>query len=184
MTHARPALRSLAPLRASATAIVIALLPGFVSAAPPQPSAEQAARFAPVGELAGSCWESPMPGEARDVHCYEWILDGAFLRDTHEVTGPRGTYAGEAIYGWDAERGALHYWCFNTLGGVSQGEARREGETWTFSETYRGGGKVLEFRTTQTRPGPDSYERVTEELRDGAWKAAPPLRFTRVGSKP
>lgn len=184
MRHARHALPANAPLRASAIAIALAVLPGFASAAQPQPSVEQAARFAPVGELAGACWESPMPGDARDVHCYEWTLDGAFLRDTHEVVGPRGRYAGEAIYGWDTERGVLRYWYFNTLGGVSEGEARRDGDTWTFSETYRGGGKVLEFRTTQTRPGPDSYERVTEELRDGAWKAAPPLRFTRKDPPP
>ena len=184
MRHAHHALPASARLRALAIAIALAAPPVVASTAQLQPPVEHAARFAPVGELAGSCWESPMPGGARDVHCYEWALDGAFLRDTHEVTGPRGRYAGEAIYGWDAERGVLRYWYFNTLGGVSEGEARRDGDAWIFSDTYRGGGKVLEFRTTQTRSGPDNYERVTEELRDGAWKAAPPLRFTRTEGKP
>jgi TolB protein len=167
-------------LRAAAALLLAVLVDGALAPNHAQPAAADAARFAPVGELAGACWEGPMPGEARDVHCYEWALGGAFLRDRHRVRGAQGEYAGEAIYGWDAAAGVLRYWYFNTLGGVSQGEVRHGETGWVFTETYQGGGAALEFRTTQTRPSADSYERATAQRRDGEWQDGPPLRFTRT----
>ena len=174
--------RAAAPRALAGLLSLAALVPAAPAGA--QPPAEALARFAPVGDLAGACWSTPMPGDARDVHCWEWALGGAYLRDRHRLVGPRGEYAGETLYGWDAERGALRYWYFNTLGGVSEGVVRQGEGGWIFTETYRGGGSVLQFRTTITRPTPDSYERVTEQLRDGAWVPSPALRLTRTAVAP
>ncbi len=127
-------------------------------------------RFAPLADLAGSCWAGTFDNGARDVHCYEWALQESFLRDRHQVTGDSGVYAGETFFGWDESADRLHFWYFNTLGGVSEGDAvqQRDG-SWTFVESYEGGGGSLELRTAFRRPDEDSYAIVTEILRDGNW---------------
>lgn len=45
-------------------------------------AAEPAAHFAPQAFLAGHCWKGTFPdGKRTDLHCYEWVYDGAFLRE-------------------------------------------------------------------------------------------------------
>ncbi len=79
-------------------AVLCGLLLAAPSAADDKPETDE--RFAAVAEFAGYCWIGPFPGsEARDLHCWEWILDGEFLRDSHRVMGGEGPYAGETLYG-------------------------------------------------------------------------------------
>ncbi len=145
--------------------------------APPAGAAE---RFAPVADLAGACWAGTFPGtEARDVHCWEWALGGAFLRDRHEVTSPGGHYAGETFYGWDEAEGVLRFWYFNTLGGVSEGTVRRQDGAWRFDEEYRGGARELELRTTFERPADDVYRVVTEQRTGDGWVERTRVDFRR-----
>jgi hypothetical protein len=165
--------------------------------------------FAPVDQLAGACWAATFPNGARDVHCYQWAIQKRFLRDVHRVTTDEGTYRGiyegETLYGRDAETGALRFWYFNSLGGVSEGTAERlevtdglgtrdeEGtsprERWIFHESYRGQtageGHSLELRTVFYREEekPDrgeSYTVVTEVLRDGHWQPREQFVYERL----
>lgn len=139
-------------------------------------------RFAPVADLTGSCWMGVFPGSnARDVHCYEWVLDGGFVRDSHEVHGSDGVYAGETYYGWLLPGQGLHFWYFNTLGGVSEGGVQGREAVWDFSETYRGGDREIEMRTVMTRPSGDAYDVVTEEKRGEGWVELTRVRYTRLG---
>jgi hypothetical protein len=142
-------------------------------------------RFAPVADLAGHCWMGTFENGARDVHCYEWALQDAFLRDRHQVTGGEGVYAGETFYGWDEAAGRLHFWYFNTLGGVSEGDVvRAEDGRWTFVESYEGGGGSLQLRTAFQRPDETSYAVVTEILRDGAWVPEREVVYRRLDGRP
>jgi hypothetical protein len=150
---------------------------GRPGAAPPGDSE----RFAPVAGLAGSCWAGVFPGtEARDVHCWEWALDGAFLRDRHEVTSPGGRYAGETFYGWDEAAGVLRFWYFNTLGGVSEGTVRHRDGVWLFDEEYRGGERELELRTSFEQPADDAYRVVIEQRTDSGWEERTRVDFRRA----
>lgn len=157
---------------------------------PPASPTGAAERFAPVGELAGSCWLGTFSAggadEAgpRDLHCYEWVLQDRFLRDRHRVTGGEGVYEGETFYGWDAAAGKLRYWYFNSLGGVSEGTVALEEGRWTFRESHRGGGQAMELRTVLERPGEDAYTVATEIERDGTWQAEPAVRYQRLGVRP
>ena len=172
-----------------ALALVVCLL------APPALAAEESEtdeRFAPVAELAGHCWIGPFPGsQARDHHCWEWILDGNFLRDRHRVTGGESPYAGETIYGWDAEASQLRFWYFNTLGGVSTGTVERDGERWLFRESYSGsdgtdsGATELEIRSFLVREDDESYSVVSEKRQeDGEWQIMFSMRLVRTGARP
>lgn len=148
-------------------------------------------RFAPVAELAGHCWSGAFPdSQARDLHCWEWVLDGNFLRDRHRVTGGESAYSGETFYGWDAEAGKLRFWYFNTLGGVSTGTVERDGERWLFRELYSGsgdagGGAQLEIRNSFVREDDVSYSVVSEKRReDGGWQGMFSMRLVRLGARP
>jgi WD40-like Beta Propeller Repeat len=164
------------------TALLLVLTTG---AAPSQAEKAGKERFAPVADLAGFCWIGTFDNGGRDVHCYDWALQEGFLRDRHQVTGGEGVYAGETFYGWDEAAGRLHYWYFNTLGGVSEGDAvRAEDGRWTFAESYQGGGGSLELRTAFHRPDDGSYAIVTEVLRDGAWVPEREVVYRRFDVRP
>jgi TolB protein len=176
-----PALRGLA----ARSVLLAGVLLLAASALLAQRAPDDPARFAPVGDLAGSCWIGTFEDGSRDVHCYEWTLDGGFLRDRHQVHGQEGRYAGETLYGWDEGSESLRFWYFNTLGGVSEGAAvrdsDREGGRWLLTESYRGGHSSLELRTLFDRSGEDSYDVVTQALRGGEWVERSRVRFTRLG---
>lgn len=155
--------------------IVTFLVPAAaVMAGPP------AEKFAPVGDLAGSCWRGVFDNGAVDIHCYEWAIQHAFLRDAHEVRSPGELYEGETFYGWDEVHSVLRYWYFNSLGGVSTGEVRRESDNWNFAESYERGEQSLTMRTKMERPDPDSYLVVTETLVDGKWGDPTTIRYERI----
>lgn len=161
----------------AASLLLLAALPAAAQSIPGDPQ-----RFAPVADLAGSCWMGVFSESgARDVHCYEWALDGGFIRDRHEVHGAEGTYAGETFYGPTSSEGELRFWYFNTLGGVSEGGVRAEEGSWTFSEIYSGGDRTLEMRTVMTRPDEDAYEVVTEQRSGEKWTEIARVRYTRLG---
>jgi hypothetical protein len=46
----------------------------------------------------------------KDVHCWERALDGAYLRDRHELRGSKEPYGGETLYGWDSESEKPRFW--------------------------------------------------------------------------
>ena len=150
-------------------------------------SQDNSERFDPVSLLAGSCWEGAFPNGATDLHCWEWALGGAYLRDRHKVRGAGSPYAGETLYGWDSDSSALHYWYFNSLGGRSEGGIQKiDGEErWLITESYAGATpgqdepSKIEMRNFMTVED-DAYTMITEQ-RDGAsWKEVMSIRFERT----
>lgn len=141
--------------------------------------------FAPLAFLAGSCWSGTFPdGRTVDKHCFSWMYDGAFLRDVHVVKAPdRPDYRGETIYHWDGDAGVIAYRYYNSLGGVSDGVVRIEGDLLVFpSETYRNGDVVQVFRSSWKRNDSGGYLAITEEKADGGWKESLRIGFKRSGA--
>jgi len=165
-------------------ALALVLFSIFLSGA--QVSQQDDERFEPVSRLAGSCWEGAFPSGPRDFHCWEWALDGAFLRDRHEVRGAAEPYGGETFYGWDADAGVLRFWYFNSLGGRSEGSVEKlPGENrWLLVESYAGSTPMspeeseIELRNFLT-VGVDAYSVVTEQREGGSWKEIMSIRFER-----
>ena len=134
-------------------------------------------RFAPVARLAGRCFAAQLGSDTRDVHCYEWTIQDRFLRDRHRLTGPRGVYEGETLYGWDSRTQTLRYWYFNSLGGVSEGTVEQRDGEWWFLETYRGAKEPMKLRSVLRWGDGEGYSVVTEALREGEWQHFSSMSF-------
>lgn len=160
--------------------IMAALCAGPAAAGPAQ------AALAPWAALAGHCYRATFPdGKATDEHCWTWLYAGQHLRDVHEVRrvdGSGAPYRGEAIYSWDAKRGAVMYRYFNSQGGVSEGHIEvQDGAILAPEERYRGAdGREQVFRSALRVLDATRYEVRTETLRDGAWTEAWRMLFTRT----
>ena len=78
----------------------------------------------PLSFLAGYCWKGNIPASAStDEHCFEWVLDGKALRDTHTVrTAGKTDYVGETTYYWSAISKKVEYLYLENKGGMSRGE--------------------------------------------------------------
>lgn len=125
--------------------------------------------------LAGSCWEGRFPNkETTDEHCFEWLHDGAFLRDRHVVRGDATPYSGETTYAWDAQAGRIVYWYIASTGSFSTGTAEARGDAIVFPESHVSSrGEVMEILNTWTRTGRDTYHvravRKTNEGEQEMW---------------
>ncbi|WP_291842928.1 hypothetical protein [Maricaulis sp.] len=120
----------------------------------------------PLAFLAGSCWTGVFQGsEAFDVHCYEPVYGGQYLRDVHAVPQGSEVYRGETLYHWDADEAVITYRYYNSIGGVSDGTMTPDGDRMIFpDETHRGqDGAERVFSTVMAITGPDGYSVVTTE---------------------
>lgn len=133
----------------------------------------------PLAFLAGSCWTGVFPGsETFDVHCYEPVYGGQYLRDIHAVPQGAEVYRGETLYHWDAEAGVITYRYYNSIGGVSDGTMVPDGDRMLFpDETHRGeDGTERVFSTVMQITGPDGYSVVTSE----AGEVVMQIEFSRI----
>jgi hypothetical protein len=119
--------------------------------------------------LAGSCWQGTFPQKTTtDEHCFEWLHDGRFLRDTHTVRGAANPYSGETTYAWDGNEKRIVYWYIASDGSYSTGTAAVHGDAIVFPETHVSATGRRELNNTWRRTGSDTYRiRVTEKTGAG-----------------
>jgi len=117
-----------------------------------------APELAPMAPLVDHCWAAQLPGGQRDVHCFEAMYGGRFVRDRHEVSGGGAHYLGETVYGVEAGQVAFTYWS-------SDGETMRG--------TMRGDGRRLDFGESVVRRDAAGDTRLRTEwvLGDGSYDA-------------
>ena len=118
--------------------------------------------FQPMAFLVGHCWEGKFEGGETDTHCFDAVYGGQHVRDRHEVKGGKGIYLGETIYSREGQAVSYTYW--NSLGGVSRGSMKGDGDRLDFGvEQHRtADGKDIVLATHWQRKGDDAYEAVTE----------------------
>jgi hypothetical protein len=124
------------------------------------PVSRSQAGLAPLSFLVGACWYGEFPGQDRyDVHCFEPLLGGRYIRDVHAVPGPEETYRGETIYWWDEASAQIRYLYFNSGGGVSEGRAVSEDDLIRFPDERHqsADGRVRVIASTLRRDGADAY---------------------------
>jgi hypothetical protein len=140
----------------------------------------------PFAFLAGSCWEGPFPdGKHTDQHCYQWIQDGSYLRDMHQVIGMTPPYYGETTYYWDHDAKAVKYIYWAAGGGYSTGTANVEGDTITYpDQRYVSKDGAMLVRAQSKKIDADSYKQFAEmKQKDGTWKAFVDSTYKRVPKK-
>jgi hypothetical protein len=107
--------------------IGLLVLAAVVAAADPEPDFDR---------FAGSCWVADFTRTMTDRHCFERILGGTHIRDTHEVReAGRVLYSGETTYSLDG--GTVVFTYFNSLGGVGRGTVTEKGELLRFAGSMR-----------------------------------------------
>ncbi|MYN29714.1 hypothetical protein [Duganella levis] len=125
----------------------------------------------PMAFLAGHCWKGEFPGgKQTDEHCFQWLLDGHALRDTHTVRAPgKPDYVGETLYYYDSAAGQVAYLYVENSGGHSRGTMKPSDTGLDFPETrFIAGGKELPYRAHWTT-APDAYEAVNEMYLKDKW---------------
>ncbi|MEX2270452.1 MAG: hypothetical protein WD690_03215 [Vicinamibacterales bacterium] len=154
------------------------------SPAPPRGSALDGP-LKPFKFLVGSCWTGAFASGAKDMHCFESLYGGHFVRDRHRVSGAAKPYEGETLYRWDAGTGTIRYAYYNSDGGVSEGTAQADGTALMFPETHRDpAGNIQEYRNAWRQTGPDEYVALTEKKTPSGWEEAFKIVFRRDARLP
>ena len=131
----------------------------------------------PMAFLVGHCWRGEIAPGRQDTHCFEPAYGGQHIRDRHEVTGGPRPYSGETLYSVTPE--GVRYTYFNSIGGVSEGAMRPDGDRLDFgTDEYRGpDGRRTRIATMWRRVGPDAYEAVMSSELASMNRTT---RFTRI----
>lgn len=127
------------------------------------------------------CWHGAFEGNENihDERCFEPMLGGRYVRDTHEVKPT--SYGGETIYFVDVERSALAFTYYASDGGMSTGLWHAEEGALVFdAHTYVGAdGSTLRMRARWVTDGADRYVATTEVERDGSWQPWGRISYVR-----
>lgn len=141
----------------------------------------------PMSFLAGHCWKGNIPATAStDEHCFEWVLNGHVIRDTHVVrTAGKPDYRGETTYYWSPIANAIEYLYLENAGGMSRGTMETVANTLYFppaqdaAEAASNG--VVTYRTRWSPSGAKSFDAWAEKRGpDGTWQTMFKMTMTRV----
>jgi len=161
------------------------LLPLLLAATFAADAAPAANPLAPLDFLVGHCWAGEMSGGSVDTHCFEPMFGGKFVRDRHNVKGPKGDYAGESIYAWDPGQKRIVYWYWGAGGEIDQGVVLPRANGFDFPERHLTSPPDLSMRTRWQRNGEDAYDATNEQKKgDGAWKLEWQVHYVRTAEKP
>ena len=121
--------------------------------------------------LADNCYTGTNADSSIDKHCFEWILGGRALRDTHTVKAPgRPDYVGETTYYWDSAAKRIEYLYVENAGGIMRGTVEPGDGAIVFPETrYVNGGQAMTLRVRWTLAD-SGYEAWSETQDKGEWK--------------
>jgi len=140
-------------------------------------------KLAPMAFLAGQCWRGTMPdGKTTDTHCFDWLLNGHYLRDHHVVrsTG-RPDYVGESLYYFDYERKQVAYIYYENAGNYSRGLMMGDDKRLVFPDAqFVMPNSKLTYRANWTRLDDNSYQATSEFLKGGKWELEQTVKFSKV----
>jgi hypothetical protein len=153
--------------------------------APPPSSAppEHGGPLEPFSFLAGSCWLGTFAdGKTKDENCFEWTLDGRFLRSRHKVIGGKKPYEGETLYAFDPKHGKPGFVYWNSAGSVMRGDAEPVGDTVDFPvEKVSMNGESFEIKSAWRLSRPDRFSAVTSRRVGEEWQELFRIEFVRLG---
>jgi hypothetical protein len=174
-------------LMLSRSAIVAALIIMNIGA-PRSPAAQtttsESDKLQPLAFLAGSCWKGTFTGRTvTDEHCFQWIMNGRFLRDHHVVSGDAAPYEGETTYAWDPVQKRITYWYIALPGYFSQGNVEAADSALVFHDSLALS-TPQQLRSTWRRSGADSYSVRVDDVTGGKSKEAWSMVMQRTRPAP
>src|SRR5689334_20816807 len=127
--------------------LALALLASFAL------TASAAAGDGPLAQLNffQGCWRGTFQGEAgvTDIRCFQPMLGGQYVRDTHVVHAGAGPYSGETIYYLDAQTHQLGFTYYASDGGIMRGTGNvdEHGIVFPPSQYIGSAGQALTLRS-------------------------------------
>lgn len=142
-------------------------------------STAQAQSFGPLETLSGACWEAQIDMQdenakpAKNVHCFERMFGGEFIRDSHKFVG-EGTdmVLGESVYA-PAGEGRYKITNYSELGSIEDTTAELTDEGALMYPVAKKIRSILQLRDENT------YEVRQEEKKGGRWSVTSTLVYTR-----
>ena len=130
------------------------------------------------------CWRGSFegPGNVTDNRCFQPMLGGHFMRDTHVVHGGQQPYRGETIYYLDAQTHQLSFTYYASDGGTMRGMGNAAEQRITFPPAQFVGsdGETVTLRATWRRDGADRYVAVAEIQEHGQWRPHITINYVRA----
>ena len=140
------------------------------------------AELKPFEFLVGSCWTGAFKDGSTDTHCFEPVYGGAFVRDRHVVRGAAQPYEGETLHAWDPRQKKLVFTYWASDGSLTTGvsEPQPSGAIVFPQEHDSPAGRMV-LKSVWTPVGPDAYEVVVTQQKDGEWRELWRMTMKRDG---
>jgi hypothetical protein len=131
------------------------------------------------------CWRGAFESESgvTDIRCFQPMLGGQYVRDTHVVHNGARPYSGETIYYLDAQTQLLSFVYFASDGGVMRGTGTvdERGIVFPPGQYISSDGQTLTLRSSWRRNGPDRFVAVTEMQDHDQWRPLHTIVYVRAG---
>jgi len=139
---------------------------------PPKPGPEHKRLSYFVGKWAFEGEEKPGPfgpgGKFSGTETAEWFPGGFFVVSQSDGSGPMGTMKGRSVTGYSAEEKAYTFHMIDNMGFEIAARGKVVGDTWTWTNDSKMGGKSYKGRFTVKEVSPTSYTMKFELSIDGA----------------
>ena len=145
----------------------------FILNSPAAETRSLAEPLEPFRPLLGKTWRGEFQNSksdkpAIDVAHWERVLNGKAVRVLHSVND--GSYGGESIIQWDAEKKQLIYYYFTTGGFYTTGTMTHgDGKFISHEKVLGRTNGVTEVRATNELRPDGTLHSKAEYLKDGAW---------------
>lgn len=127
----------------------------------------------PLRPLLGKTWKGVFANSKPDkpmvdVMRWERALNGRGVRMLHSIN--QGSYGGETIYLWNADKQAVTYYYFTTAGFMTTGTmAFRDGKFVTHEIVSGNAGSVTEVKAISELQADGAFVVRTEQMKEGKW---------------
>ena len=149
----------------------------------PGPEHQKLQYFAGTWSMDGDMKPSPFGpgGKFSGTEHNEWMDGGFFLLSHSDVSMSTGKATGLAVFGYNSEEKTYTYHAFNSMGEAESAKATIDGDTWTWTNEEKMGGKLMRGRLTVNTLSPTSYTFKFEMQPEGAdWSTAMEGKATKV----
>jgi hypothetical protein len=151
--------------RTVAAISVLVLLTGLVLAqtppGPPKPGPEHKRLNYFVGKWSIEGDDKPSPfspgGKFTGTETVQWFPGGFFLVSRMDGKGPTGIMKGQSVMGYSAEEKAYTFHMIDNMGYQITARGNVSGDTWTWTNDMKMGGKSYKGRFTVTVSSPTAY---------------------------
>ena len=158
---------------AAMTVVVLLAAPLLAQApaGPPKPGPEHKRLNYFVGKWVSEGDEKPGPfgpgGKFSGTETTEWFPGGFFIVSHSDMKGSMGAAKGHSMMGYSAEEKAYTFHMIDSMGFEISARGKVVGDTWTWTNDMKMGGKKMKGRFTMKEISPTSYTMKFELSTDG-----------------